>query len=107
MSSKTMRLLQLAKKTLSRDEDDKAPVPPHYLRILDEHLKKYPSEEDFTIDLEDAGGTVTCLRCWKDLIVATNGKLKDFKAFWVSSHLARLPNLILVIDVPCCVERTI
>lgn len=79
------RLLQVAQKTLSRDEDDHSAVPDHYLRVLLRHLEKYPDEDNFLMDLQDSGGTLICLHCMTEIPVANReGQLENLDAFWVS-----------------------
>lgn len=79
-----LQFMSVARKTLSRDNDDTTPIPNHYLLVLAVHLAKYPHEDNFLLDLDDEGGILTCLDCYVEVVLAVNRELKDFAAFWVS-----------------------
>ncbi|KIJ33058.1 hypothetical protein M422DRAFT_70485 [Sphaerobolus stellatus SS14] len=85
------QLLQIARKTLSRDIYDTRPIPQPYLKVLQQHLEKYPQEDNFLVDLEDGGGILTCLDCWTEVPLPTNRELKDFRNFW--EHIATPPHM--------------
>ncbi|KAF8486693.1 SNF2 family N-terminal domain-containing protein [Gautieria morchelliformis] len=81
------RLLQVARKTLSRDENDKSPIADHYLHVLFRHLQKYPDEDKFLMDLQDGGRTLVCLFCMTEVFVANDeDQLVSFDTFW--DHIA-------------------
>jgi hypothetical protein len=82
------RLFQVARKSLSRDENDQSPIPDHYLHVLFRHLQKYPDEDKFLMDLQDGGRALVCLLCMTEIFVANDeDQLESFDAYWVSPDL--------------------
>lgn len=78
---------EFARRTLSRDESDTRPIPPKYIDILLQHLRLYPNETNFLMDLDDSGGAVTCLHCLEETLVGVDDKLPYFQPFWVRPGL--------------------
>ncbi|GJJ08897.1 hypothetical protein Clacol_003117 [Clathrus columnatus] len=73
---------KIARRTLGRDETDTRPIPSKYLEQLLHHLKIYPKETNFLIDIEGFNGVITCLDCFEEILIGVHGKLSDFEPFW-------------------------
>ena len=111
MANARWKLRQLARKTLSRDDNDNRAISHQYLRVLLEHFDKYTGELNFLMDLEDRGGTITCLHCWIEVLAANSeGQSEGLNAFWVRSCLSILiPGLTTctaLLTGPHCHTRT-
>ncbi|EJD48096.1 hypothetical protein AURDEDRAFT_113300 [Auricularia subglabra TFB-10046 SS5] len=62
------RVLQVACKTLSRD--DRSTIPEYYLDELAAWLSAHPDEDNFLIDTAETPPVVTCLDCFTDFQLA-------------------------------------
>ncbi|CAE6440516.1 unnamed protein product [Rhizoctonia solani] len=63
MTKSMPALLALARRTLGLRENDQRSVPWQYSSSLAQYVKQYPEDLDFTVDLTQQGGMVTCIPC--------------------------------------------